>query len=301
MNSIFKVIKKQIHNVLKQNRTNDYTNLNDKSIVEIFCALRHETHRLEKAYYNNQHGTKKIEYHNKLLKIISIQDLIQEKYPEETKSPVYLWSKNISNSYPDIEKNFIHKYGKNPKKIELSKGEDIISLLKNRRSCRLWTDTLNRDEIQSIIPNLVEAAKWAPNSGNRQAVRLKPIIDDKEKKLLVGIKEAHCYSAPLLMFIGVDTRLYGALSYFEESMYLDAAAAITQMVIYIESIGLGSSWNHFGLDMIKSRPSNVSIYNRFISELAIPSYIMPIAILAIGKPKLITPEPERMPDNFFLI
>ena len=103
------------------------------------------------------------------------------------------------------------------------------------------------------------------------------------------------------MFIGVDTRLYGALSYFEESMYLDAAAAITQMVIYIESIGLGSSWNHFGLDMIKSRPSNVSIYNRFISELAIPSYIMPIAILAIGKPKLITPEPERMPDNIFLI
>ena len=72
-------------------------------------------------------------------------------------------------------------------------------------------------------------------------------------------------------------------------MYLDASAAIMQMTLYIESIGLGSSWNHFGLDMINSRPSNPRLYHNFKTELNIPSYIIPIAILAIGKPAFIPP------------
>ncbi len=306
MKQLFSRIKRRIKWFLSSRNKetlhlNTYDNIEEKSLIEIYGALRHEAHRLEKAFYNNLLESKTSIYDQKYLKVKEIQDIIIRKNPDEINNPVYQWSIKITESYPNIGNQFVKAFSSKTKSLNFKEGNWLLEQYKERRSCRMWGEPLSRLEIEKLIPNLVQAAKWAPNSGNRQAIRLRPITEKHEKELLVGLKEKHCYSAPLLIYAGIDTRLYGALSSFEESMYLDGAAAITQMTIYLETIGLGTSWNHFGLDMINSRQANVEQYEKFKTGLKIPDFIMPIAILAIGKPIIKTPPPARMPDNTFLI
>ncbi|MFW5804024.1 MAG: nitroreductase family protein [bacterium] len=278
-----------------------YENVEKKTLLEIYGALRHETHRIEKAAYNDLLISKKLYFDNKVLKVKKIQTIIKNKDDNATNNPVFIWSKEIINAYPNLKHFFIDVNKVRPPEINLKKGQQFINELENRRSCRILKGPLSNSIIKETINLSYEALKWAPNSGNRQAVRIKPIIEVKEKNLLIGLKEKHCYTAPLLFFIGVDSRLYGALSDFEECMYLDASAAITQIILYINSVGLGSSWNHFGLDLIKTRNVNIEIYKKFQNKLDIPDYIIPIAIIAIGMPEYIPPKPARMPNEYFEI
>lgn len=279
----------------------DYSDINESSLVEIYSALRHEVHRIEKAAYNNILFEKKETFDSKVLKAKDIQKTIQEKDPQYLSNPVYTWSNQILESYPQIIENFTNKYSGERKELNIHDKDSFINRLRNRRSCRLWDESDSEINYSSLIDKFIEAAIWAPNSGNRQAVRIRPIYKKEEKDLLIGIKEKHCYTAPLIFYIGIDKRLYGALSTFEECMYLDAGAAITQMILFADSIGLGSCWNHFGVDMIYSRTSNIPIYENFKKQLNLPDYIIPIAILSVGYPSLITPKPERMPKEYFLI
>lgn len=296
-----RIIKLLSHsNTEKAIKLNEYTSLESKSLVELYAALRHEAHRIEKAEYNNLLQTKRNIYDEKIDKVKGIQNLILEKDRSAKENPVFKWSEDITNNYPDISK-FVVNNSQVPKELNIEYGRRFKQDLINRRSCRIFEEELDKELVKTIINDLIEVAKWAPNSGNRQAIRLKPITATEEKNLLVGIKEKHCYTAPLLIYTGVDSRLYGALSTSEECMYLDAAAAITQMILYIDQIGLGASWNHFGLDMINSRKPNIDIYNNFVKVLNLPDYIIPIAIIAIGRPKIITPTPERMPNSYFVI
>lgn len=279
----------------------DYSNIKNSSIVEIYSALRHEVHRIEKAAYNNILDDKKDIFEKKVLKARNIQQIIQEKDPQYSSNPVYIWSNQILESYPHIISDFTNKYSKERKEFDLKNRDSFLTSLKERRSCRLWDESISNIDLTNLIDSFIDAAIWAPNSGNRQAVRIRPIYKKEEKELLIGIKEKHCYTAPLIFYIGIDKRLYGALSTFEECMYLDAGAAITQMILFADSIGLGSCWNHFGIDMIYSRASNIPIYENFKKKLDLPEYITPIAILSVGYPALITPQPARMSKEYFLI
>ncbi|ELZ56304.1 NADH dehydrogenase/NAD(P)H nitroreductase [Haloferax sp. ATCC BAA-646] len=179
---------------------------------------------------------------------------------------------------------------------------NFTDLLKSRRSTRTWADNQPSEKrLRKIAYQMIEGAKWAPNSGNRQAWRFKIIIDDEKKKLLDGIKEEHTVSAPLLIFVGMDTRLYGDVADSETSIYLDAGAAIMQMVLTAHNAGLGTCWNHFGKDLIKSRESNKEDYQKFTNRLDIPDYIEPMAIVCVGKPEFIPPIPERSDNERYII
>ncbi|MDD4149130.1 MAG: nitroreductase family protein [Bacteroidales bacterium] len=308
MISLISKLRKRIKKImLRQNQqtigynAEKYENLEGKSLVESYNALRHEAHRIEKAVYNDLLISKKPSFDNKVLKVKNIQKIIRRKDYNASTNPVYIWSEKIINAYPNLQQNFIDVNKGCPPQVNLKKGQQFVTDLENRRSCRILKGPLSNSLIEEIINLSYEALKWAPNSGNRQAVRMKPIIEEKEKRLLIGIKEKHCYTAPLLFFVGVDSRLYGALSDFEECMYLDASAAITQIILYLNSVGLGSSWNHFGLDLIKTRNENIKIYKKFQNKLDIPDYIIPIAIIAIGMPEYIPPKPARMPNEYFSI
>lgn len=278
-----------------------YEILKFKTIVELYSLLMHETHRIEKASYNDLLRNKKSVFDKKVEKIKYIQNLIVSMDPAAKNNPVIQWCSRIIEGYPELNFNYVEKYSTLPRQFNIEFGEKVLLTYSSRRSCRLWGGLLDTEDIRKIIIGLIRAIKWAPNSGNRQGVRIKPLIAEKDRHLLIGLKERHCYSAPLVIFVGVDKRVYGAISSNEECIYLDAAAAIMQMILYIHSIGLGSCWNHFGLDMINSRSNNVKAFNIFKKSLNISDYIIPIALISIGVPKLITPAPERMPDSFFLL
>jgi hypothetical protein len=122
------------------------------------------------------------------------------------------------------------------------------------------------------------------------------LIEKKDKKLLGKLKEEHCTSAPLLIFVGMDKRVYGSLSNkdYETALFVESGAAVMAMITGAQESGLGTCWNHFGRDLIESRKINQETYHQFCKALDIEEYIELVAILAVCIPKYIPSTPARM-------
>ena len=148
---------------------------------------------------------------------------------------------------------------------------------------------------------MIDAARWAPNSGDRQPIRFKIIVEPQEKALLAGLKEEHCYAAPCLIFVGSDRRFYGGLGQNEAGIYIDAAAAAMQMVLTAHAAHFGVCWNHFSRDLIESRERNRTVYEQFAQAMNIPGYVEPVAIIAFGHAAFHPPVPPRMSVDSMLL
>ena len=195
----------------------------------------------------------------------------------------------------NCKKKFIDKYSQPAKEVSFEKVEMRLESMRFRRSCRVWSENqMSELELHEFALKLVQAAIYAPNSGNRQAWRFAILIDPDEKRMLKGLKEKHCYTAPLLIFVGMDSRFYRAAGHLNNCLYLDAGAAISNMIHLAHECGLGTCWNHLGEELINSRKLNVEIYQKFCKQKNIPNYIKPAGILAIGRPEFIPPMPERL-------
>ena len=148
---------------------------------------------------------------------------------------------------------------------------------------------------------MIDAGRWAPNSGDRQPWRFLIMVEQDEKHLLKHIKEQHCYDAPCLIFVGADRRVYGGLGDNEAGLHIDGGAAIMQMVLAAHASHFGVCWNHFSLDLIELRPRNGEIYRAFAEKMGIPDYIEPIAIIAFGHAAFHPPVPPRMAVESLLL
>jgi nitroreductase len=275
--------------------------LRNMSNDELLSLMRHETHRIEKAVYNNIFETKKEMFQGKKERLSEIYCLLEENGVHEDE-PTIQWSKRVYKAFDSLEKNFIQKHSLPAQDYDISDADSFVDFLKNRRSTRVWAE--NQPDIgalEKIARHMIDAARWAPNSGNRQTLRFLILKTPEEKGLLKKIKENHCVNAPLLIFIGMDTRLYGAMGEEERCIYIDAGAAIMQMILTAHACGIGTCWNHLADDLIESRAVNREIYARFAQKLHIPDYIAPIAVVAVGIPEYIPPTPSRMDvENFRL-
>jgi pyruvyl transferase EpsI len=285
----------------KQYTKYPYCDLNDLSNDELLSLMRHESHRIEKATYNNQLEAKIIQYQEKIDRLGLIYQLLNNRgYPQD--EPTIVWSKQIYNDFYNGEREFIQKNSLPAPEINLQATRPFIEFLQRRRSIRVWADVQPSQQVlEEIAYQMINAARWAPNSGNRQPWRFLLLKDTQEKQLLRRIKEAHCVNAPMLIFVGMDARVYGALSKSEVSIYIDAGAAIMQMILVAHKCGFGACWNHFADDLVNSNEKNREIYLNFTKELHIPDFITPIAIVAFGIPKFIPPRPSRMDINNMMI
>jgi len=261
---------------------------------KLLARMRHDAHRIEKTQYNNIFYEKYSIYKNKYKNIQKIQEiLINRGIPYD--EPTIVWAGKICEAFEDLEKKFIRPNSKPAPIIKNESITDFITFLSSRRSVRVWnSDQPEGPELENLAKKLIDAARWSPTSGNRQPWRFKIIHQAEQKNLLKGIKEKHCITAPLLIFMGMDSRVYGALGDDERSIYIDAGAASCQMVLAAHSAGYGVCWNHFADDLINSRSKNIKTYKVFSNQLNIPNYITPIAIIAVGKPAFIPPTPARM-------
>ncbi len=294
---LYKIAKSSIKvtkNKTSHNKSNPYIDLQDLSNDQLLSLMRHESHRIEKAVYNNILEAKNNIYREKWERLGIIYKILKErKYsPNE---PTIAWSRQIYDSFDNLETHFIQQNSRPAVEFNPNQKETFIKFLRTRRSTRVWADEQPpQDMLEKIAYSMIDAARWAPTSGNRQPWRFLILQSQQEKELLRTIKEEHCISAPLLIFVGMDTRLYGALGKEERSIFIDAGAAIMQMVLLAHKCQLGVCWNHFADDLISSRELNKEKYSNFTKKLNIANYIAPIAILAIGIPKFIPPEPARM-------
>ena len=278
--------------------------LRDLSDDELLSIIQHEAHRIEKAVYNDILDEKEEYYSIKCERVEKCITILVNERDYTRDHPVINWATNIQSILDETECTWIPEKSSSPPGVNINNLDEFANFVENRRSTRVWADKQDQpseEQLRIIANQMIEGAKWAPNSGNRQAWRFKIIISDQEKNLLDRIKEEHTVSAPLLIFVGMDARVYGDVADSEISIYLDAGAAIMQMILTAHNAGLGTCWNHFGTDLIRSRKINQTDYQEFANQLNIPDYIEPMAIVCVGVPEFIPPIPERSSNEKYLI
>jgi len=289
------------HKLLQKMSVARYKDLRELSNDELLSSMRHESHRIEKAVYNKALKSKESIYLKKREKIGRIHQILKERgYP--TSDPTVVWSKQIYDNFNNLQEELTKRKSFSSPDFDLTVAEEFIEFLRSRRSVRVWAEVQpEEDTLLQLAKKMIDAARWAPNSGNRQTWRFRIITKREEKVLLKGIKEFHCTSAPLLIFVGIDNRLYGALGNSERSIFIDAGVAIMQMILLAHKCGFSTCWNHLADDLINSRWSNKEIYLKLTKELGIPPFITPIAVLAVGVAKFIPLIPSRMEIESLMI
>jgi len=183
-----------------------------------------------------------VDDHNCDLIAAQLEEAISEwKVRKYGDAPFLKWAVKISGEYRELFKNAkpCPMIGK-PK--DANAGEkDFMWILKSRRSIRIFS---NEKVGREIIEPLVEAAKWAPTACNRQGLRFLFVMDDALKKMVSStIPGGHqfAHNAPVILLVLADKRDY---RYPDERFtpYQDAAAAIQNLLLMAEHLGIGACW-----------------------------------------------------------
>lgn len=262
---------------------------------ELLGLIRHEAHRLEKSVYNNILHAKRDYYDRKYQMIKTITEMLIQRNPEYINHSTIVWSQRIISAYPDILESYVAPFSRAVTKEHVYGIDTLEELMTTRRSCRVWDDAQpSNNELAALAKRLINIGIYAPNSGNRQPWKFAVLIEEQERMVLKGLKERHCYSAPLLIFVGIDNRLYKPAEHLENCLFIDASAAATQIILAAHMLGYGTCWNHLGLDLINSREINKQSYSHLCAMKHIDKNVTPVAILAIGKPKFFPPVPSRV-------
>ena len=146
----------------------------------------------------------------------------------------------------------------------MMKPDDVMALIKGRRSCRSYKP----DAVpEKVIDRILEAGTWAPSAMNKQPWKFIVITDrqvirdlsDRVKKAMLGnaavmsvaryaerftaSKDLVFYGAPLLIFIIGDEK--------DEWMPVDTGLCAQNMFLYAYSEGLASCWIGFSHQLNK--------------------------------------------------
>lgn len=271
------------------------------SDAELMAFMRHDAHRIEKSFYNNIFATKRPFYEQRRDNVLEAIRILKQRGCDLTE-PTIAWAREIAETFDELEERFIQRKQTAPLAIDHVAADSFVSLVASRRSSRVWADAQPpAEELESFARRMIDAGRWAPNSGDRQPIRFKIITDGTEKALLAGLKEEHCYAAPCLIFVGSDRRFYGGLGEKEAGIHIDAAAAAMQMVLTAHAAHYGVCWNHFSRDLIESRESNTRTYKKFADIMGIPEHVEPVAIIAFGIAAFHPPVPPRMNIDSMLL
>lgn len=268
---------------------------------ELLAFMRHDAHRIEKSFYNRIFLAKRDYYEDRRKNVRDCIALLKQR-GYDMSEPTVVWADMIATRFEHLEQEFIEPNSTVARPFDPFRMDAFIGLAASRRSSRVWAaEQPGQEELVSCARKLIDAARWAPNSGDRQPWRFLIMADPAEKHLLKHIKEQHCYDAPCLIFVGADRRFYGGLGENEAGLHIDGGAAIMQMVLAAHAGNFGVCWNHFSRDLIDSRPRNQEIYAAFARKMRIPDHIEPIAVIAFGVAAFHPPVPPRMAVESLLI
>ncbi|MBD3260731.1 MAG: nitroreductase family protein [Candidatus Altiarchaeales archaeon] len=175
---------------------------------------------------------------------------------------------------------------------------DVLSAIKQRRSIREFRE--NASVCGKDVNTLINAARWAPSARNLQPLEYVIVKDDETRG---GIAEAARQPQPrevpvCLVVLGDLKRagLVGQVSPHEVTtsdkgrrmfLYMDAAAAIENMLLTAEYLGFNSLW--------------ISSFDeeRVCELVQAPKRFTPLAIICVGKKtdKTVSPPPKRPKED----
>lgn len=162
---------------------------------------------------------------------------------------------------------------------------DILDLIISRRNIK---EFLPKFVSWEKISNIIDAARHAPSCGNVQNWKFIVVMDPdlKQKVAEAAYEQYEIVNAGVLIVVCAEPekaeRYYGLRG---ERLYTvqNCAAAIQNMLLEAQSLGLGSRWvGGFDEEALKT-------------IFKIPEEIRPQAIIAIGYAKEIPPKPPKYP------
>ena len=184
---------------------------------------------------------------------------------------------------------------------ELMIVNDTLRIIKQRRSIRSFkAEQIKEEELQAVL----EAGLYAPNAGNQAwhftVIQNRELLDklnlaakEAAKQLdIAGIRELandekfNCfYGAPTLIIVSGNEQAPVPLE-------ADCAAAIQNLLLAAESIGLGSCWIYFVIFAFNS-PNGPELRK----ELEIPEGYKPYYSAVLGYKKVSAVNvPDRLPN-----
>jgi nitroreductase len=160
---------------------------------------------------------------------------------------------------------------------------DCFEAILKRRSVRRFSDEeVSRERIERLI----DAGRWAPSAGNLQARDFIVVTNKvvKQKLARAALSQMFVAEAPVVIVVCANvpysSRIYRGRGEFYA--ICDACAAVMNILLAAETLGLGACWiGAFDEEEVARL-------------LQIPSEVRPVAIIPVGYPAESPSPPERL-------
>jgi nitroreductase len=169
--------------------------------------------------------------------------------------------------------------------------EDLMNLIRQRRSRRIFIDTPLTDSEKAAI---CQAAQYAPSSCNRQTLYLIFVEEPQLKEFVASTIPGGCQffsKAPCILLLISDA---GDYRYPEDRMvpFIEGAAAVQNIYLLCETMDLGCCWGSY------TSFGSVANESEVRKKLKIPDTHIIVASLAIGKSSQAVCEiPRDLPEK----
>jgi len=161
--------------------------------------------------------------------------------------------------------------------------EQIKTIIRSRRSIRSFT---SKQLPEGFLSEMVECALWAPTGCDRQNLVFLPVTKKEDVaycQKCAGEPGAFVKEVPLGIVVLADCRTY-AFPVHRHQAYLEAGAAIQNMLLFATSKNIGSIWLNWAASGNKN--------GEFQKQYKLPSYLLPLSYVVFGyvdKPCFLTP------------
>jgi nitroreductase len=247
------------------------TELSEMDDGYLDMIITHRSHRLDKAI-KGQSDSIYVEFKTQL------EAALEESQKRSRTGEHISWAETTLARYREWEKDKKRTINLKTDSTE-QQSDDIYNVIKNRRSIRYFT---LRDIDKENLELILEAGRWAPCSGNRQAWHFIVQKLGKGNKKNDDTKTQAVPYGAILIYIAMDQRLYP----WKHAAAMDAAAAIQNMILLAHHLGIGSCW-YYGaerLDQTKLR-----------AKFKLPDYYTIYSTVQFGYPAEIPEVPGRKP------
>jgi nitroreductase len=168
----------------------------------------------------------------------------------------------------------------------------IQAILKNRWSPRVFDESHELDSQHGL--SLMEAARWAPSSSNRQPWKFALLLRDTDvfdalaAEALIGFNQSWAPSASALIAVMADKKSAKGEDHEQAGVFYDAGLASAQIVFQAESMGLRA---HYMGGFVQDKAQEV---------LQVPD-VWVVCIIAIGKQGDVSNQPESIQERERLV
>lgn len=198
-----------------------------------------------------------------------------------------------------LQREYVQSLENTQSSVKPSCGKaDLVASIRERRSIRKWThEPIDCEDIKEII----DVAKWAPSSCNRQTWQTLLINRQQDKEFLLEyFSNRFWLCAPLLIVVMIDIKPYCEIE--KHYAYLDAGAFIQNLLLTLHTRGYGACWIGFAKwDTLNNLHIDRNRCKAFYEYFKLSSQQIPVSMVAVGKPSIKPRAPSRQSlDNIII-